>query len=94
MTTIAQLTDIRLTRPSLALLTNIEFRKLTDTLAGKIMIAIVGVWVIAGSILGQFLIRNPDSPMTTFEAVWLLPSSGAITLLPFVAILLVTGEYS
>ncbi len=87
-------TEVRTTQPSMALLSEIEFRKLLDTRSGAVLFAVMGVWVIAGAVIGQVLLRKTELPLTPFEVAWIVPGLGAALLLPVVAILLVTGEYS
>lgn len=87
--TTAALTD-RAERPSLARLTRIEARKMLDTRAG-FWLLVLTVLAALGGMLGARLSVGED---VSFGEMYLTALATASVLLPVVAVLLVTSEWS
>jgi ABC-2 type transport system permease protein len=79
------------TRPSLARLTLVELRKMTDTRAGFWLLAVTALAYAALVVVMLFTADPPDLTFYGFFQTTLLPSG---VLLPVIGILAVTGEWT
>ncbi|NIL57541.1 hypothetical protein [Salinispora arenicola] len=78
-------------RPSIARLTSIELRKLTDTRAGRWLLATIGLIAVAIAVVQLFVLDDAEQTFTGFLAPSLLPVG---LLLPVVGILSITSEWT
>jgi hypothetical protein len=79
------------TRPPLRLLARVELRKMVDTRAGRWLVAVCALLVAA---VAAVYVLAADAPDVTFENVFAVVQFPVGVLLPAVAILLVTSEWS
>jgi ABC-2 type transport system permease protein len=78
-------------RPSLARLTLVELRKMTDTRAGFWLQLVVVLLTIAAVVI---VLAVGEARDQTFEMLFVVSVQPAVLLLPIVGILLVTSEWS
>ncbi|MDM4721540.1 ABC transporter permease [Micromonospora sp. WMMA1363] len=94
-TTVAPTTEagprVAAVRPSMARLTSVELRKLTDTRAGRWLLATIGLIAVAIAVVQLFVLDDAQRTFTGFLAPSLLPVG---LLLPVVGILSVTSEWT
>ncbi len=78
-------------RPSMARLTSTELRKLTDTRAGRWLLATIGLIAVGIAVAQLFVLDDADQTFTGFFVPSLVP---AALLLPVVGILSITSEWT
>jgi ABC-type transport system involved in multi-copper enzyme maturation permease subunit len=78
-------------RPPLTTLTYVELRKMVDTRAGRWLLAVVGILVVAITIV--YALTGPDAEKSYAEFFQVLQLATGV-LLPVLGILLVTSEWT
>lgn len=93
-TVLASQADLATPEPkpvSLAVLTTVELRKMVNTRAGAVLLALVGAVAVAMTVVRMFAGEAGDRTMTGFLTFAVLPVS---IVLPIIGVLAVTSEWS